>query len=83
MILAVYYEQNHLRPNTHKTQVCAYHLRNREAKKKLIIQWQGVRVYHLDNPKYLGVNWTMPSHIKYIANTLGKKLQQEIIYYKN
>lgn len=31
--LNIYYEENHLRPNPSKTQVCAYHLKNRGQKK--------------------------------------------------
>lgn len=55
MSLAKYYERNHLRPNLNKAQVCAYHLENSEAKRTLNIQWQGVRIEHVNNHKYLGV----------------------------
>lgn len=51
--LSTYYHQNHLKPNPTKTQVCAYHLRNKEAKRRLNIEWQGATLEHIDNPTYL------------------------------
>ena len=74
MILADY-EQNNLRPNPHKTQVCTYHLRNCEAKRKLNIQWQGVRVDHVDNPKYLGVKLDSALTYKVHCEDTGKKVR--------
>ena len=34
-----YYEKNHLRANTDKTQTCVFHLRNRKANRQLNISW--------------------------------------------
>lgn len=70
-------------PKLQKTQVYAYHLRNHEAKKELNIQWQGVRIDHVDNPKYLGVKLGRVLIYKVHCEDNGKKLQQEIIYSKN
>lgn len=53
--LGKYYDDNHLKPNPGKTQVCAFHLRNREARRKLNITWRGQQLSHYDTPKYLGV----------------------------
>ena len=39
--LTPYYQANHLRANPSKTQVCAFHLRNREAKRQLQVTWSG------------------------------------------
>ncbi|KAI5739706.1 hypothetical protein M8J77_022428 [Diaphorina citri] len=50
-----FYEANHLKPNPGKTQVCAFHLRNREAKRKLNIVWCGETLENNPTPKYLGV----------------------------
>ena len=38
-ILGEYYERNYLRANPDKTQTCAFHLKNREASRKLNITW--------------------------------------------
>ncbi|KAL1445918.1 hypothetical protein WDU94_000020 [Cyamophila willieti] len=53
--LSTYFSQNHLRPNPQKTQVCAFHLKNRDAKTELKITWQGQVLEHCVTPKYLGV----------------------------
>ncbi|KAI4786840.1 hypothetical protein KUCAC02_036858, partial [Chaenocephalus aceratus] len=50
-----YYEENHLRANPSKTQVCAFHLRNREAKRQLKVSWSGTSLEHCEHPVYLGV----------------------------
>ena len=46
---------NHLRANPSKTQVCAFHLRNREAKRQLQVTWSGTALEHCEHPVYLGV----------------------------
>ncbi|KAJ3608173.1 hypothetical protein NHX12_025223 [Muraenolepis orangiensis] len=53
--LTPYYEENHLRANPSKTQVCAFHLRNREAKRQLKVSWSGTSLEHCEHPVYLGV----------------------------
>ena len=53
--LTPYYEDNHLRANPSKTQVCAFHLRNREVKRQLNVTWSGTRLENCDHPVYLGV----------------------------
>ena len=53
--LSSYYEENHLCANPSKTQVCAFHLRNREANRKLNISWSGTVLENCDHPVYLGV----------------------------
>lgn len=71
--LTGYYTVNHLRPNPSKTQVCAFHLRNREAGRRLRVEWQGQTLEHCDAPKYLGVrldrSLTFRSHCE---ETVGK-----------
>ena len=53
--LTPYYSDNHLRANPSKTQVCAFHLRNKETKRKLKVHWSGTLLEHCDYPVYLGV----------------------------
>ena len=42
--MTTYYDPNQLRANPSKTQVCAFHLRNREAKRELNVVWNGTRL---------------------------------------
>ena len=42
-----YYERNHLRANLDKTQACAFHLKNREASRKLNITWYNRHREHI------------------------------------
>ena len=52
--MSAYYKRNSLKPNPSKTQVCAFHLRNKEAKKIANI-FGGSTLEHTDCLKYLGV----------------------------
>ena len=53
--MSTYYSSNHLKPNPAKTQICCFHLRNRDAKRKLDVTWNGLELDHYPNPIYLGV----------------------------
>ena len=55
-ILSTYYDLNQLRANPSKTQVCALHLRNRDAKRELNVVWNGTRLNNTSTPVYLGVH---------------------------
>ncbi|KAI0212708.1 putative RNA-directed DNA polymerase from transposon BS [Lamellibrachia satsuma] len=55
-ILSTYYDLNQLRTNPSKTQVCAFHLRNRDAKRELNVVWNGTRLNNTSTPVYLGVH---------------------------
>lgn len=51
-----YYRNNHLKPNPSKTQLCAFHLRNREASRRLDVSWRETKLDHCATPKYFGGN---------------------------
>ena len=53
--LTPYYEANYLRAKPSKTQVYAFHLRNREVKQQLQVIWSGTALGHCEHPVYLGV----------------------------
>ena len=53
--LGEYYERNHLRANPDKTQTSAFHIKNREANRKLNITWYNKHLEHITNLVYLGV----------------------------
>ena len=50
-----YYEINNLRANPSDIHVCAFHLKNRYANKKLNIPWNGEQLQRCTHPVYLGV----------------------------
>ena len=54
--MTTYYDTNQLRANPSKTQVCAFHLRNREAKRELNVMWNGTRLSNTTTPVYLGIH---------------------------
>ena len=53
--LGAYYKDNHLRPNPAKTQLTAFHLKNRQADRKLNVTWNGTKLDHTNSPVYLGI----------------------------
>ena len=54
--MTTHYDTNQLRANPSKTQVCAFHLRNREAKQELNVVWNGIRLSNTTTPVYLGIH---------------------------
>ena len=71
--LSEYYEENQLRANPSKTQVSAFHLKNKQAKKHLQIEWNGVELQHMEHPIYLGVQLDRTlTYKQHIRNTKHK-----------
>lgn len=71
--LSEYYRVNNLRPNPAKTQVCAFHLRNREAYRKLTVLWEDQELEHCFYPKYLGITLDRTlTYSKHCTNTKQK-----------
>jgi hypothetical protein len=54
-ILNQFFRLWRLQPNPAKTEMCVFHLGNRDANKKLQIQFDNTEITHVDHPKYLGV----------------------------
>ena len=54
--MTTYYDTNQLRANPSKTQVCGFHLRNREAKRELNVVSNGTRLSNTTTPVYLGIH---------------------------
>ena len=71
--LTHYYRSNSLRANPDKTQVTAFHLRNREAKRSLQVSWNGVDLENTDTPKYLGV--TLDRTLSYKTHIQSTKMK--------
>lgn len=53
--LGQYYHRNHLKPNPSKTQVCVFHLCNKQVNRKIKVKCQGEFLEHCNTPTYLGV----------------------------
>ena len=53
--MTTYYDTNQLRANPSKAHVCAFQLRNREAKRELNVVWNGTRLSNTTTPVYLGI----------------------------
>ena len=70
-LLTEYYAKNHLKSNALKTQVCVFHLRNREANRPLKITWSGTPLEYHSNPLYLGVK--LDRTLSYRSHILSTK----------
>ena len=56
-----------------KTQVCAFHPRNREAKRELNVVWNGTRLSNTTTPVYLGIHLDRTlCYKKHIKKTIMK-----------
>ena len=53
--LTQYYRSNSLRANPDKTQVTAFHLRNKDSNRSLKVEWNRTKLENTPHPKYLGV----------------------------
>ena len=71
--LTHYYRSNSLRANPDKTQVTAFHLRNRKAIRSLQVSWNGVDLENTDTPKYLGV--TLDRTLSYKTHIHNTKMK--------
>ena len=68
--LTTYYKVSSLRANPEKTQVTAFHLRNKEAKRSLKVVWNKTELENTTHPKYLGVTLDRSlSYKQHIRNT--------------
>lgn len=50
-----YFIENRLKMNPNKSEVCAFHLNNKEAARELIVYLNGIKIRHNFHPKYLGI----------------------------
>ena len=78
--MTTYYKLNQLRANPSKIQMCAFHLRNRDAKRELNITWNGTGLDNTSTPVYLGVHLDRPPSYKtHICNRQKGNARNNII----
>ena len=78
-----YYRSNSMRANPDKTQVTAFHLRNKEAKRSLKVKWGNTELANKDHPKYLGVTLDRTlSYKQHIHNTKMKVATRNNLLWK-
>lgn len=53
--MITYYKRMKLKPNPMRTQICSFHLKNRQTTRKLEVTWKGVNKDHYVHYKYLSV----------------------------
>ncbi|KAL7383211.1 hypothetical protein ABVT39_006598 [Epinephelus coioides] len=71
--MSAYYNNNHLKPNPSKTQLCSFHLKNRDAGKELCVSWDGHKLSNHSHPVYLGVTLDRTLSFKlHLQNTKAK-----------
>ena len=71
--LTQYYRSNSLRANPDKTQVTAFHLKNKEVNRSLKVEWNRTKLENIPHPKYLGVTLDrMLSYKEHMHNTKMK-----------
>ncbi|KAK9712244.1 hypothetical protein QE152_g25000 [Popillia japonica] len=69
-----------LKSNPSKTQVCAFHLKNKDARWTLKIHWRGERLEQCTTPRYLGVYpliGVAPPSVRRAAATDAERPKQE------
>ena len=56
--MSIYYSRNHIKPNQANAQICSFHLRNRDAKRKLNVAWNGLSLITIQTLSALESHWT-------------------------
>lgn len=77
-IMSDYFYKWRLNPNPSKTEVCAFHLYNRQADRELQVQFNNTIVNHNLSPKYLGVTLDRSLTFKKHLENLQKKVRSRI-----
>ncbi|KAL4119302.1 hypothetical protein QTP88_012127 [Uroleucon formosanum] len=76
--LGDYFYKWRLKPNPTKTEVCAFHLNNKQAYEELEVVFNGVQVQHSFKPKYLGITLYRSLSFKEHIEKTTKKLHSRI-----
>ena len=71
--MSIYYKDNWLKPNPNKTQACTFHLKNKEAKRKIRVIWEGVEIENIEYPKFLGVTLDRILSFKHHCESVRQK----------
>lgn len=77
-IMSDYFYKWKINPNLSKTEVCAFHLNNRQADRELQVQFNSMTIKHNPSPKYLGVTLDCSLTFKKRLENLQKKVRSRI-----
>ena len=81
--MTTYYKLNQLRANPSKTQVCAFHLRNRDIEHELTVTWNGTGLDKTSTAVYVGVHLDRTlSYKTHMCNTKQKVNARNKIIHK-
>lgn len=78
-LINTYFRNWRLKPNPRKTEICAFHLKNRQAYDKFEVEFDGISVKENSFPKYLGI--TLDRSLKFnehLSNLSNKKIRSRI-----
>jgi hypothetical protein len=73
-----YFRNWSLKTNPRKTEVCTFHLNNRQAHDKLEIELDGISVRHNFLPKYLGVTLNRSLTYNEHLSSLSKNIRSQV-----
>lgn len=73
-----YFYNWRLKPNPIKSEVCAFHLNNREARKELKVMFKGEKIKHNFTPRYLGITLDRTLTFNEHLDRTGKKVRSRV-----
>jgi hypothetical protein len=74
-VMNIYFRKWRLKLNPAKTEICAFHLNNKQVKDKLEVKFDKIRAIHNICPKYLGITLNRALTFKAHLSTLNKKIR--------
>lgn len=77
-IMSNYFYKWRLNPNPSKTEVCVFHIYNKQAGHELQVQFNSTTIKHNPSSKYLGVNLDRSLTFKKHLKNLQKKMRSRI-----
>lgn len=66
----------HLKTNLNKTNICTFHLRNKQANSKLTVTWKGEKLIHCGTPTFLGA--TLDRTLTYMQLIVKRSVKKSV-----
>jgi len=77
-VMNTYFRNWRLKSDPRNTEVCAFHLNNRQANDKLEVEFDGLSVRHNSLPKYLGITLDRSLTFNEHLSSLSKKIRSRV-----